>query len=68
MSVDPVHRRLFAAAPTNRTVEVVDLKSGKPWRSLEGERPAPHASLVSSINCLFRAAGLFTFTTAEPSI
>lgn len=40
MSVDAVHQRLFAAAPDNQTVEVVDLKSGKRLRSLEGERPA----------------------------
>src|SRR5437660_10264352 len=40
MSVDADHQRLFAAAPTNQTLEIVDLKSGKPWRSLDGERPA----------------------------
>ena len=40
MSVDAEHQRLFAAAPTNQTLEIVDLNSGKPWRSLDGERPA----------------------------
>lgn len=40
MSVDTEHLRLFAAAPTNKTVEIVDLKTGKWWRSLEGEKPA----------------------------
>jgi DNA-binding beta-propeller fold protein YncE len=40
MSVDPGQQRLFAAAPTNGTIEVVDLKAGKAVRSLEGERPA----------------------------
>jgi DNA-binding beta-propeller fold protein YncE len=40
MSVDAEHLRLFAAAPTNKTLEIVDLKAGKPWRSLEGEKPA----------------------------
>jgi len=40
MSVDARHERLFAAAPTNKTLEIIDLKSGKPWRSLEGEKPA----------------------------
>lgn len=40
MSVDALHQRLFAAAPANKTVEVVDLKSGKRLRSLESERPA----------------------------
>jgi hypothetical protein len=40
MSVDPGQQRLFAAAPTNGTIEIVDLKTGKALRSLEGERPA----------------------------
>jgi DNA-binding beta-propeller fold protein YncE len=40
MSVDVEHMRLFAAAPTNKTLESVDLRTGKPWRSLEGEKPA----------------------------
>jgi len=40
MSVDAEHQRLFAAAPTNKTLEIVDLSTGKPWRSLEGEKPA----------------------------
>ncbi len=40
MSVDAEHLRLFAAAPTNKTVEIVDLRINRPWRSLEGEKPA----------------------------
>jgi hypothetical protein len=40
MSVDAEHQRLFAAAPTNKTLEIVDLRSGRPWRSLGGEKPA----------------------------
>ncbi len=40
MSVDAKRQRLFAAAPTNATVEVIDLRSGKPLRSLKSERPA----------------------------
>jgi hypothetical protein len=40
MSVDPGQQRLFAAAPTNGTIEIVDLKTGKAFRSMEGERPA----------------------------
>lgn len=39
MSVDAGDQRLFAPAPTNKTLEIVDLRSGKPWRSLKGERP-----------------------------
>jgi DNA-binding beta-propeller fold protein YncE len=40
MSVDAARQRLYAAMPTNTTVEVADLKAGKPLRSLTGERPA----------------------------
>lgn len=40
MSVDAGRQRLFAAASTNTTLEIVDLKSGKPWGSLAGEKPA----------------------------
>ena len=40
MSVDAGRQRLFAAAPTNGTLEVVDLSSGKPFKSLRGEKPA----------------------------
>ena len=40
MSADPGVQRLFAAAPTNGTIEIVDLKTGKALRSLGGERPA----------------------------
>jgi DNA-binding beta-propeller fold protein YncE len=40
MSVDAKRLRLFAAAPTNTTLEVIDLKTGKPWRTLAGEKPA----------------------------
>jgi hypothetical protein len=39
MSVDAEHQRLFAAAPTNHTLEIIDLLSGHAWRSLAGERP-----------------------------
>ena len=40
MSVDAERQRLFASAPTNKTLEIVDLSSGKPMRSLAGEKPA----------------------------
>jgi DNA-binding beta-propeller fold protein YncE len=40
MAVDPGQQRLFAAAPTNGTIEIVDLKTGKAVRSMPGERPA----------------------------
>jgi hypothetical protein len=56
MSVDAEHQRLFAAAPTNKTLEIVDLKSGKPWRSLEGERPAA-ARYAPEFNQLYVSSG-----------
>ncbi len=40
MSVDSGRKLLFAAAPTNKSLEIVDLKSGKSLRSLDGETPA----------------------------
>jgi DNA-binding beta-propeller fold protein YncE len=40
MSVDAKRQLLFAAAPTNQTVEVIDLKSGQPQPSLKGSKPA----------------------------
>jgi DNA-binding beta-propeller fold protein YncE len=40
MSVDPGQQRLFAAAPTNGTIEIVDLKTGKALRSMQGEKSA----------------------------
>lgn len=40
MAVDAARQKLFAAAPTDKTLEIIDLKEAKPLRSLAGERPA----------------------------
>jgi DNA-binding beta-propeller fold protein YncE len=40
MAVDSMGQILFATAPIKRTVEVIDLKTGKPIRSLDGQSPA----------------------------
>ena len=56
MSVDAEHHRLFAAAPANNTLEIVDLSSGRPWRSLEGERPAA-ARYAPEFNQLYVSRG-----------
>ncbi len=40
MSADGKRRRLFVTATTKGTLEIIDLRSGKPWRNLAGERPA----------------------------
>ena len=52
MSVHADRQRLFAAALTNQTLEIVDLKSGKPWRSLAARRRAgPRRSRAASRYC-----------------
>ena len=56
MSVDAKGQRLFAAAPTNKTLEVVDLKAGKPLRSVEGEKPAA-VRYAPEFNQLYVARG-----------
>lgn len=64
MSVDAEHLRLFAAAPTNATLESVDLSAGKPWRSLEGEKPAA-ARYAPEFNQLMSRAGKVCTSTTE---
>ncbi len=56
MSVDAEHQRLFAAAPANKTLEIVDLNSGKPWRSLAGEKPTS-ARYAPEFNQLYVTRG-----------
>jgi len=56
MSVDAERHRLFAAAPTNKTLEVVDLASNKLLRSLEGDKPAA-ARYAPEFNQLYVARG-----------
>jgi DNA-binding beta-propeller fold protein YncE len=40
MAADPIGQLLFATAPIKKTVEVIDLKTGKSIRSLDGQSPA----------------------------
>jgi DNA-binding beta-propeller fold protein YncE len=40
MSVDSEHQRLFVTATTKKSLEIIDLKAGKSWRSLTGDGPA----------------------------
>jgi DNA-binding beta-propeller fold protein YncE len=40
LSADAAQHRLFATATTKKTLEIIDVKSGKPWRSLAGDGPA----------------------------
>ena len=56
MSVDAEHMRLFATATANKTLEIIDLKDGKPWRSLEEERPAA-ARYAPEFNQLYLSSG-----------
>ena len=52
MAADPSSQLLFATAPTKKTVEVIDLKTGKSIRSLDGQTPASVA-VVPEFNELF---------------
>src|SRR5260370_18732770 len=56
MSVDPGQQRLFAAAPTNGTIGIVDLKTGKALRGMEGERPAA-VRFAPEFNQLYASPG-----------
>ncbi len=56
MSVDAERRRLFAAAPTNHTLEVIDVNSRRVLRSLEGESPAA-ARFAPEFNQLYVTRG-----------
>lgn len=62
MSADAVRQRLYVAAPSNMTLEVVDLKTGKPFRTLRGERPAA-ARYAPEFNQLYvpRGQSLFIY-------
>jgi DNA-binding beta-propeller fold protein YncE len=56
MSADPEHQRLFLTATTKKTVEIIDLKSGKTARSLTGDGPAA-ALFAPEFNQLYVTRG-----------
>jgi DNA-binding beta-propeller fold protein YncE len=56
MSVDAQRQRLFVTATTKKTVEIIDLKSGKPWRSLPADGPAA-ALFAPEFNQLYVTRG-----------
>ncbi|MDB6015599.1 MAG: repeat containing protein [Pedosphaera sp.] len=56
LSVDAGHRRLFVTAPASKTLEIIDLNSGKLWRSLPGEKPAA-ALFAPEFNQLYVTRG-----------
>jgi hypothetical protein len=56
MSADVEHMRLFVAAPTDNTLEIVDLKTGKLWRTLEGGKP-PAVRYAPEFNQLYVPRG-----------
>jgi len=70
MSVDSAHNRLFAAAPTNKTLEVIDLATYKPLASLAGEKPAA-ALYAPEFNQLYVSRGqsvvIYDGTTLAPT-
>ena len=55
VSVDVAGRRLFVAAYDNHTLEVIDLKAGKPVRTLKLDEPQ-QSYFVPSVNRLFVAS------------
>ena len=56
MSVDAGRQRLFVTATTKKTLEIIDLKSGKPWRGLTGDGPAA-ALFAPEFNQLYVTRG-----------
>src|SRR5258708_6956381 len=56
ISVDSERQRLFVTATTKKTLEIIDLKSGKPWRSLTGDGPAA-AMFAPEFNQLYLTRG-----------
>jgi DNA-binding beta-propeller fold protein YncE len=55
--VDSKSQRLFLANKVNNTVEVVDLKAGKPLRQLRGQAGAQGLAYASDLDRLFIALG-----------
>ncbi len=56
MSVDSEHQRLFVTATAKKTLEIIDLKAGKPERSLAGDGPAA-ALFAPEFNQLYATRG-----------
>jgi len=56
MSVDAERERLFVPAPADRILEIVDLRSGKAWRSLPAARPTT-ALYAREFNQLYLTTG-----------
>jgi DNA-binding beta-propeller fold protein YncE len=56
MSVDAEHQRLFVTATTKKTLEIINLKSGKTERSLTGDGPAA-ALFAPEFNQLYVTRG-----------
>src|SRR4051794_24867572 len=56
MSVDEGRGRLFVTAPSNKSLEIIDLKNRKLWKSLVGQRPAA-ALFAPEFNQLYVADG-----------
>jgi hypothetical protein len=63
MSVDASRQRLFAPAPSDKRLEIVDLRAGEPWRSLTSERPAA-ARYASELDRLYVSSGRYLYVYA----
>jgi DNA-binding beta-propeller fold protein YncE len=60
MSVDAARQRLFVPAPNDKRLEIIDLKTGKPWRSLASERPAA-ARYAPEFDQLYVSSGRYLY-------
>jgi len=60
MSVDAARQRLFAPAPSDKLVEIVDLRTGKLLRSLASERPAA-ARYAPEFDQLYVSSGRYLY-------
>jgi hypothetical protein len=56
MDIDTIRNRLFVSAPSNKTLEIIDLTTEKDIQSLPGERPAA-ARFIPEFNQLYVPSG-----------
>jgi hypothetical protein len=60
MAVDAKRQRLFVPAPGDKRLEIMDLRSGRPWRSLASERPAA-ARYAPEFDQLYVSSGRYLY-------
>jgi hypothetical protein len=60
MAVDAGRQSLFVPAPSDKQLEIVDLMSGRAWRSLASERPAA-ARYAPEFDQLYVSSGRYLY-------